>query len=400
VLALGLKILLGKAEKTPQIQHPLAASRQKISDWLKFNGLSHETVLMQLSGIGPSKESGKHQGLRSQSCLGLAPEDAWALCAHSMRRACPVLAPVIDIIEADTPKCLRPKKKKHPQPFTYDLGFETLPFVSVHYQDRAADLLAMAHEFGHAVQIVSSWVNGEGQMPPIARECCAFIAEQAMVQFCEAQFEGLKSAYYADDKIYLGSNKASLEDALRNDAQPYQYIWNYPLARILAAQLFQTADNIELWKIFQGEWSLSDCVNAVKVPNKVNSMKNYFPEVPERNAERPAIEAYRGLGMMAYLDLDYWLGQSEKTIEEYYGALLKHMQNQTSYVVIGPENKPIGYATWNVDDSDPDSIEITRQAAPFGDHLHVQRSLQKRLPNAKSATSINERSARVEQIAW
>jgi hypothetical protein len=100
------------------------------------------------------------------------------------------------------------------------------------------------------------------------------------------------------------------------------------------------------------------------------------------------------------LDLDYWKGQSEKTIEEYYGCLCQHMQSGTAYVVIGTENKPIGYATWNVDVNDPDCIEITRQAAPFGDHLHVQRSLKARIPSAKSASAAHERSARMEQAAW
>lgn len=129
-------------------------------------------------------------------------------------------------------------------------------------------------------------------------------------------------------------------------------------------------------------------------------MKNYFPEISDQTGETDMLAAYRSLGMMVYLDLDYWKGRSEARIGEYYEDLVGHMTTRTAYVVIGDENKPIGYVTWNFDEDDKGKIEITRQAAPFGDRLILQRALRAHLPNIARADSVHTRSARRSQSAW
>ena len=104
-------------------------------------------------------------------------------------------------------------------------------------------------------------------------------------------------------------------------------------------------------------------------------MDNYLPEVPEAETVRSAINAYRYLGMMLLLDIDYWQGESEKTIKEYYSTRLTHMQSQTVLVGIGKERKPIGYAIWDAGKNDASIICLKRQAAPFGDHLELQKNI-------------------------
>ena len=130
------------------------------------------------------------------------------------------------------------------------------------------------------------------------------------------------------------------------------------------------------------------------------SMDNYLPEVPEAETVRSAINAYRYLGMMLLLDIDYWQGESEKTIKEYYSTRLTHMQSQTVLVGIGKERKPIGYAIWDAGKDDASIIRLKRQAAPFGDHLELQEILQTRLPENAKVLSYHARSAREEQVAW
>lgn len=129
-------------------------------------------------------------------------------------------------------------------------------------------------------------------------------------------------------------------------------------------------------------------------------MQNYLPELPNAEEGRPAINAYRSLGMMALLDIDYWEGESEKSIGEYYAARLAHMQSQTALVAIGKERKPVGYALWDTEPHDTHIIRLKRQAAPFGDHLELQKKLQARLPKGATVYSHHSRSAREEQTAW
>ena len=127
-------------------------------------------------------------------------------------------------------------------------------------------------------------------------------------------------------------------------------------------------------------------------------MNNYLPEVPQKEEQHPAINAYRSLGMMALLDIDYWEGASERSIEQYYRTLLSHMQSQTVMVAIGQDKKPIGYATWTA--SNDNQVTLTRQSAPFGDHLELQQQLEKHFPTDSVVLSQHERSAREEQVAW
>lgn len=128
-------------------------------------------------------------------------------------------------------------------------------------------------------------------------------------------------------------------------------------------------------------------------------MENYLPPAPEPNTDQPAVNAYRSLGMMALLDIDYWEGASEDRIEDYYGHLLRNMQEQTAMVALDDEKRPVGYATWNAPEDAGVPVQITRQSAPFGDHLTLHQKLQKRLEGRK-AVSLHKRSARREQTAW
>lgn len=229
---------------------PKSRCRNTLADWLELNELTRETVQRQLELIG-SLDDEALDSLEAQCHLGLTPDEAWAFCAEAMRAAFPGLEAEANKVETNVPKCLQPKSIKHPVPFTYDLGFQRMPFISLHYQDRAADLLAMAHEFGHAMQIVASWQSGEGQMPPIGRDSCAFMAELALLNAQNEKVEALLACHQADDVAYFGENKATLENAVLDDQSPYQYNWNYPLARQLATQLVNADEADQAVAIFR-----------------------------------------------------------------------------------------------------------------------------------------------------
>lgn len=236
---LGLKILLGEVERPPVSRVSKSKRRATITEWLEFNKLTREAILRQLALIEPLDVDALDRS-EFQLHLGLSVDEAWALCAESMRVAFPGLKAEIDKIEVEAPKCLPPKRTKHPKPFTYDLGFQRLPFVSLHYQDRPADLLAMAHEFGHALQIVASWKSGEGQMPPVARETCAFLGELAVIHHSQVRFPLLSFSHRKADTNYFDNKTQELKIAIQDGRAPYSYGWNYPIARLAARCVFCT----------------------------------------------------------------------------------------------------------------------------------------------------------------
>ncbi len=47
-------------------------------------------------------------------------------------------------------------------------------------------------------------------------------------------------------------------------------------------------------------------------------MDNYLPPIEISKNEPERMGAYRQLGMMALLDIDYWQGESEKPIGKYF----------------------------------------------------------------------------------
>ncbi|WP_299769686.1 hypothetical protein [uncultured Tateyamaria sp.] len=287
------------------------------------------------------------------------------------------------------------------RPFTLHRGAGDMPFVSIRYSGYGADLLAVAHEFGHAVQLAAN----PGQfIPPIHREIAAFLSERALLVYAYMPGSAiagiLQTAHRDDDAIYLGNDAVELAVAQQDPNAVYNYRWNYPVARMLAARAFRHQQPKELWSTFLGQTALLELTDLVGGGNMLNTNENYLPAVPKPDKEHPAINGYRSLGMMAQLDIDYWQGQSEMPIGDYHASLLRHVQDRSAFIAFSEEMIPIGYATWSRCPDDDEAIQITRQAAPFGDHLALQKHLKSHLKKHRTVTSRHARSAREVQTAW
>ncbi|MBN7776745.1 hypothetical protein JYP49_05725 [Nitratireductor aquimarinus] len=137
----------------------------------------------------------------------MSAEDAWALASQSLAAALPRLARLIRFVRNRAPKCLEPKAGKPERAFTYDHGRRQLPFVSCNYRGQASDILTVAHEFSHALQIVAS---AGSAMPPLAREVCAFIGEHALLDWARQNasplLPRLEAAWAADNQCYMGAD--------------------------------------------------------------------------------------------------------------------------------------------------------------------------------------------------
>ena len=365
-------------------------------DWLELHDLSHESFIEALARIRriylPSAAAPRTDS------FNLTADEAWLLAAKAIVDFVPELARDVNWVYQFCDKNLSAAASE--EPYTKERGADNPPFVSLSYQGTPADALCVAHEFGHALQ----YHLAKGRfIPPLLRELSAFFAEKALLDYIQKNRNELHANLYStwqqDNRIYLGDDANNLSDALEAPTAPYTYRMNYPLARFLSGIIFDVLPRDERPKVFHGSLPLAECLlNSHQ--NGVMLMNNYLPQIPEAEKDRPALNAYRALGAMALLDIDYWQGESEKSIEEYYSARLGHMQTQTAFVAIDDDRKPIGYAVWEPDPDDASIVRLKRQASPFGDHLELQKKLQARLPESVTVLSHHSRSAREEQVAW
>ncbi|PWQ93257.1 hypothetical protein DKW60_18105 [Leucothrix pacifica] len=369
-----------------------------LKDWLALHGLSVIKVRDFLFHQQANSVVGNVKVDDKQACLTLTANDGWELAAEALSLKFPMLKREIDTVKKGCEVNFYASKKD--PPYTLDRG-DDFPYVSVCYRGYTSDLICIAHEFGHAVQL---FLSAGKFLPPVLRELAAFISELALIE-CLRDLNSEMTAYLVaswsqENKVYLTDNVRKLELVLKDEKSPYDYCWNYPIARYCAIALSDSLPVVQLEEVFRGLWSVEKCVNAACDKKDVLAMRNYLPEVPALDKEKPALNAYRSLGMMALLDIDYWQGESEKRIEDYYAGLLGHLQKRSSMIAINDVKKPIGYVAWEIDSDKPEVINLTRQAAPFGDHLEVLKKLKQRLPDDAVVISKHMRSSRKEQSVW
>lgn len=113
------------------------------------------------------------------------------------------------------------------------------PEIQMAWFGTVEDLMCLCHEMAHAAQAI---LSKNEFMPPVARECCAFIGELALLRHLrqsqheihdEAQWVWLDESY-----SYYGEDANELESAVRDPSSAYAYRQNYPIARLLSATVF------------------------------------------------------------------------------------------------------------------------------------------------------------------
>jgi len=365
-----------------------------LKDWLKVHFLERQECLAILNQIERQRESLQKTGMTGFEQAELCFDQARELIATSLSE---YFGDEHDVI-LKTMESSTFEYSDEAGPFTLDRGSEHYPLINCRYDGSVADLICLAHEFSHAVQIVAS----RGRfVPPVFREFCAFIGELVVLEHLKKARPDIAASYGAvwntENQIYLVEDLKPLRQALKSGETAYHYRWNYPLARMAAINMFAASNPNQLWQYFEGANPLKDYLEHRDLKQGESTMENYLPPMPEQDKEKPAIDAYRSLGAMALLDIDYWEGPAQSKIGDYYTELLGHMQDATAFVCLSDDRKPVGYATWIEKEKD---ISLTRQSAPFGDHLALLKSLQSRLPVGATVGSHHQRSAREEQVAW
>jgi len=147
---------------------------------------------------------------------------------------------------------------------TIDNGPAAYPTILYSYHGKPIELLVAAHEFGHALQIRAS---GGKFMPPLMREVCAFLAEEALLSHAREhhvnEYLHLATAWHHDTKRYFGPQSDRLRADLACPDAPYRYSWNYPIARCFAAQFSESCSRAWIWRAFTGEISVERALQVL-----------------------------------------------------------------------------------------------------------------------------------------
>ncbi len=266
------------------------------------------------------------------------------------------------------------------QPHTIDRGVALPPLVVMHWSGNPEDLMCLAHEAAHALQIA---LSGKNTMPPIARETCAFIGELLLLRFTQKNdpvlYQQLKQVWAEENAVYLLDNLDTLADGLLNPETPYHYYMNYPLARLAAVRLLGSED-IPLIDLFSSGASAMKHLPIAEMAAQTASLANFFPEFPEPNPNIPKLDFYRNLGAITLLDLEANNSQVRSKLQDYYSTLQAHLFEDTFVIWLSEDQRPMGCATWVEQSSDGASI-VTRLTAPYGGHVRLQQLLHiKRKP--------------------
>lgn len=222
-----------------------------LADWLAVHGLTADlcrAVLQRAEVPGPVADPDWPS----------EPAALWPQIAQVLAAQMPQGAGVIGQTLASTRTDFSGAGRWGGRSFTLHDDGQGNPLVVSHLKGRLSDLLTLAHEFGHAVQIVACRSD---PLPPILREVCAHLAER-LVARAWAWTDPDLAAQAAALVMARGARKReavarALVLALDHPATPYDYDWNYPVAHHLAAVAAGMAA-ADQWRLFSGRSGLAD----------------------------------------------------------------------------------------------------------------------------------------------
>ena len=370
----------------------------KVADWTSL----HSTTLMEVQDVLQAFSANALISAPTHWPFHSKPIEATIDQTDFLNtKVMPALNKVLGIgIDIESVSVLKLSESRERRPHTFFSEKEQHASIYLDWNSTPADAICLAHEMGHAAHYIMSGVS---DIPPVARETCAFLSElialDALLEKQDPLFDPLRLVWEAETQAYLGSDIKDLQRALGDPEASYIYRWNYPLARLAAIKIFQShkSGKPTLIEVFKSGTAGMSFLPLAQMAEKADEIQNYLP--PFHTDTTPATAAYQSLGAMALLDIDTYEGPSEQQIGDVYSDLLKNLQDQTAFIGLREDGRPLGYATWQ-SQTDGNGRKITHQSAPFGDHLKVLRTLQQRFADGGSVSAIAQRSARKEQVAW
>lgn len=242
-------------------------SNHTLSDWLALHELDAPTCARLLGEMTAELAGDAAPLWKDTAYPPLALEAAWSMTRRAWHAFVPDRRDVVDDTMAHMEKIVVNRPNHSRKALTLDHGPGTYPTVVHGYYEEPADLLIIAHEFGHALQIR---VGGETFVPPVVREICAFLSESALLRYVRTRdatrHACLRAAWQKDTQRYFGPQRDRLLRALTQPGTPYRYGWNYPIARYLALAITRDGAPDLAWRVFQERLSVPGILAALTRP--------------------------------------------------------------------------------------------------------------------------------------
>lgn len=257
--------LMGKQDFMAASDNTTDGPQHVLADWLALHQISVAQCRKVISQPLPS--FWVTETVRSQTAtLSYSGLQAWGLARDALICRFPMAQDHIAQTHDTVQLLLAPDPKTFPRALTLKDGGKGVPLVLCNFQGRARDVLTLAHEFGHATQIMAC---DAGFVPPVTRELCAFLSELALLEYLKRSksecFPQLVSVWHRAALATWRKDRLVLLHALDNLATPYDYAWNYPMARTLALHLHSRDNAVQNWGLFQGKMSLLAVVQGLVV---------------------------------------------------------------------------------------------------------------------------------------
>jgi len=245
--------------------HDIETKQHNLRDWLDLHGLDHEMCLHLLGEIRrASAEIPAYRNDPEQQSLSIDPDHVWMQVTSAMCEFLPERQAIIAETFQRSKKIAIAGQGKSGKALTMDNGPNQYPTIMYNHVGEISDLFVVAHEFGHALQIVAC----EGQfMPPIMREVCAFLSEGAMLSSIaddNSIFRENMLAYWVNsNRRYFGSLAINLQRSFKNDQVIYEYGWNYPIARFLALKILDNFSQNLMWEVYSGAYTVKRALDQL-----------------------------------------------------------------------------------------------------------------------------------------
>lgn len=245
------------------------SERHSLSNWLSLHDLDPLVCRGILAEI--AREGGGDQVAFQRPGTpfrAIAPETAWLKSVEAMRNFFDVQQrSIVDETFEKTAKVIVDRPGKPRKALTLDNGPSAYPTILYSYHGEPSDLLTIAHEFAHALQIRAS--RGKF-IQPVVREICAFIGEDALISQALLGDQELHSflmdVWKRDNHLYLLKRAAILGSDLYYPETYYKYSWNYPIARYLAIKISRQCSRQWIWNIFEGRMLVRDILQHLSIP--------------------------------------------------------------------------------------------------------------------------------------
>lgn len=210
------------------------------------------------------------------------------------------------------------------QAFTMDRGIDQAPLIGISFQNSPQDLLTLAHEFGHALQLC---VSRSEFAAPAVREACAFLSELALLEHLHEvdkslYFKVLQS-WYVDNHHYLRRDGIDFRQVALSGTGRYDYRWNYPAGRLAAFSAFARLPRANLWSIFQNRLPLDYLVGLISLKDDTSLR----PARWKASDARIPVETFRRMGLAVHEMLD---GGAAATLGETFDRLMMESDGNAS----------------------------------------------------------------------